>query len=279
MKPKSIEKTQNLTRIAYELVRCDADLKTILDYVVRSVKDAVGCEAVAIRLEKDDDFPYYVYDGFSEDFISKESSLLVLDEGGKPFPCPDGCGKILDCMCGRVIMGETDISKPFFTPRGTFFSNSTSLLLENTSSDDRGGHTRNYCNACGFESVLLTPLLHRGEVIGLLQINDHRPDIFSPELVLSLEMLCDVISVVIGHKNMFASIREDIRSTVDDTPPNTLIMCSHCKAVKHNNAWCPIEAFVKKTANVIISHAICSACREDLLEHTFDMSNPTEHLK
>ena len=52
-------------------------------------------------------------------------------------------------MCGNVICGRFDPSKPFFTAQGSFWTNCTTELLASTTEADRQGRTRNHCNGQG----------------------------------------------------------------------------------------------------------------------------------
>ena len=270
---KNISILKKFSRIAYDFVDSDADLKSDLQYVVQSLRETIQCEAVAIRLEKDGDYPYYVHDGFPEKFIERESSLLIADKMGKPIPCADGCGYLLDCMCGRVIRGQTDSSKQFFTDYGTFYSNNTTELLKTTTQKERGGNTRNYCNACGYESVLLTPLMHRGDTLGLFQMNDHRKNIFTLSTIACLEMLGDIISMTVRHKKLVQDIKEKLPSR-DENTSKTLLMCSKCKAVKLTSGnWRPIEMFIKEITDYKFSHTYCSCCEVDALNNNIITSS------
>ena len=99
-----------------------------------------GCEAVGIRLKAGQDYPYCETKGFPQSFVISETNLCAHDAMGKP--CTDDCGDpILDCMCGNVIQGRTDPAKPFFTAKGSFWTNGTTELLASTTEVDRQART------------------------------------------------------------------------------------------------------------------------------------------
>src|SRR5208337_1542690 len=104
-----------------------------------------------------EDFPYSEARGFPEEFIRLENSLCTKDVMGNIIR--DSLGSpVIECMCGNVILGRVDPSKPFFSPGGSFWANSTTQLLATTSDEDRQTRTRNRCNGEGYESVALIPL-------------------------------------------------------------------------------------------------------------------------
>jgi light-regulated signal transduction histidine kinase (bacteriophytochrome) len=110
-------------------------------------------------------------------------------------------------MCGNVIRGRTDPSHPFFTRCGSFWTNCTTHLLASTTEDDRQSRTRNRCNAEGYESVALVPLRSNGTTVGLLQMNDHRPDLFTSEFIAFCERLGASVAVALERKQADARLR------------------------------------------------------------------------
>ena len=116
------------------------------------------CEAVGIRLKEGEDYPYYETKGFPPEHVQIENKLCASDKDGCIIR--DSKGKpVLECMCGNIICGRFDPSKKFFTENGSFWTNSTTQLLANTTAADRQGNTRNRCNSEGYESLALIVLM------------------------------------------------------------------------------------------------------------------------
>ncbi|MBI5557565.1 MAG: PAS domain S-box protein [Deltaproteobacteria bacterium] len=196
-----------------ELKRAELELETsveFLDLVNRSkgTDDLIrlatdyfhrksGCEAVGIRLKREYDYPYHETRGFPKEFVLLESKLCARDRGGRPIF--DSLGKpVLECMCGNVICGRFDPLKPFFTGKGSFWTNSTTELLATSSMTDLLVRTRNRCNGEGYESVALFPLGAGEERLGLLQLNDKRKDRFTPAIIARYERLAEYLAVALA---------------------------------------------------------------------------------
>lgn len=158
-----------------------------------------GCEAVGIRMRQGDDFPYLETRGFPPQFVEAETSLCVNGPDGLPLRNYRG-DVILECMCGNIICGRVSPGLPFFTPFGSFWSNCTTDLLATTTEEDRQSPTRNRCNTEGYESVALVPLRYRGEVLGLLQLNDRSKGKIPREMLSFLEGISEQIAVALVHK-------------------------------------------------------------------------------
>ena len=115
---------------------------------------------------------------------------------------------IHECMCGNVICGRFDPSKPFFTERGSFCTNCTTELLATTTDADRQARTRNRCNGEGYESVALIALRVGEECLGLLQLNDRRKGQFSPETIAMWERLADYLAVALAKTRAEEALHE-----------------------------------------------------------------------
>jgi PAS domain S-box-containing protein len=114
-------------------------------------------------------------------------------------------------MCGNVLQGRFDPTKPFFTARGSFWSPCTTDLLASTTEADREARTRNRCNGEGYESVALIPLRTQEETFGLLQLNDRRRGRLSAGLVDGLEDMADHVAITLAKMRGDEALRESGR--------------------------------------------------------------------
>ncbi len=168
-----------------------------------------GCEAVGIRLHEKDDYPYHESRGFPQEFVQAENSLCARDDAGRPVLDTDGY-PVMECMCGNVIQGRFDPSKPFFTARGSFWTNSTTELLASTTDADRQTRTRNRCNGEGYESVALIALRLGEERLGLLQLNDRQKGRFSPAAISLWERLADYLAVALAKFQAEEALQDNL---------------------------------------------------------------------
>ena len=170
-------------------------------------RECSGFEAVGIRLKCDEDYPYFETSGFPTEFVKLENSLCVRDASRQLIRDSNGY-PIHECMCGNVICGRFDPSRPFFTTRGSFCTNCTTKLLATTTDVDLQARTRNRCNGKGYESVALIALRVGEEKLGLLQLNDRRKGLFTPEKILMWERLADYLAVAIAKVQAEESLQK-----------------------------------------------------------------------
>jgi two-component system cell cycle sensor histidine kinase/response regulator CckA len=206
---RSWEKEAEAREATIELLRlCNkaSGLTELMRGLMRFFLALTGCEAVGARLRNEDDFPYYETRGFPEEFVLAENRLCAVDERGEIVR--DNTGHPLyDCMCGNILCGRFDPSKPFFTGHGSFWSSCTTDLLASTTDADRQAKTRNRCNGEGYESVALVPIRSQGETFGLFQFNDKRKGRFTAERIALLEGLVDQVAIAIAKLRADEALR------------------------------------------------------------------------
>jgi len=179
------------TQVLEQLNRPDNRDEVIKEILFR-VQAVSGIQAVGIRLQEGEDFPYGEALGFSKDFVAAENSLCARDQTGEILR--DAAGKpVLECLCGTVLRGSTDPSRPFFTNGGSFWTNSTTAFLATAAGKNRPSRARMRCNGRGYESVALIPVRSDRKIVGLLQLNDPQKNFFTPSLIHFFESISSSI--------------------------------------------------------------------------------------
>ncbi len=248
---KRLERERDDVLKLIEILQRSSDTKGLARSLGVFLQKLSGCEAVGIRLRDGEDFPYYETSGFPPAFVLAENRLCAVDEKGQMLR--DGMGNpVMECMCGNILCGRFDPELPFFTQRGSFWSNCTTELLASTSEAERQARTRNRCNGEGYESVALVALRACGETYGLLQFNDKRRGRFTPGLIGLLEHSADHIALALSQRlaqEALDKAAERYRIVADNTydwelwwgPENKLLYCSpSCERITGYNR----EAFM-----------------------------------
>ena len=177
---------QRLAIRLLELLHLGGEYPDAVRDIVRLVKESTGLEAVGIRLHDGQDYPYYEARGFPDEFVEAERTLCVHGPDGELLQDADG-NPILECMCGNIVCRRTDPQLPYFSAGGSFWTNSVSDLFASTSEQELPPRIRGRCQEQGYESVALIPLRSGEETIGLLQLNDSRRGMFTPDQIAFFE--------------------------------------------------------------------------------------------
>jgi PAS domain S-box-containing protein len=201
------ERQQRLRFQILEALLQQGSLKDMCAGALSLIKADMNCDAAALRIKDGDDYPYFVNDGFCQEFIDAENVLLGHDQEAGGMVNPDGT-EALGCMCGVVLDGKYDQRKPFFTSMGSFWTNDLSSLLASTSTAERCGASCKTCNEHGYESVALIPIRSDGQIMGLLQINAERENVFSPSRIQFLEELGLLIRVAFERRKAEQALKQ-----------------------------------------------------------------------
>jgi hypothetical protein len=175
---KQAETYREMGREILQILNEPGDLQESIQQVLVALKTRTGVDAVGLRLQEGEDFPYFAQDGFSRDFLLTENTLIERSKDGGV--CRDEDGNVkLECTCGLVISGKTDPSNPLFTQGGSCWTNDSFPLLDLPSDQDPRLHPRNNCIHQGYASVALIPIRTSDRIVGLIQLNDKRKGHFT----------------------------------------------------------------------------------------------------
>ncbi|MEN6368242.1 MAG: diguanylate cyclase [Thermotogota bacterium] len=196
---KQAETYRGMSREILEILNESEPLHRSIKRVLATVKARTGADAVGMRLQDSDDFPYLAQEGFSEDFLRTENTLVGRGPDGGV--CRDERGNVsLECTCGLVVSGRVDPSSPSFTKGGSFWTNDSFPLLEVPADRDPRYHPRNQCIHSGYASAALVPIRARGKIVGLIQLNDRRKGFFSLAVIEQLEGIAAHIGEALVRK-------------------------------------------------------------------------------
>jgi PAS domain S-box-containing protein len=204
---KREERYQHLSAEILGILNEPLGLRDAVGRILAAIKRETGFDAVGIRLRSGDDFPYFVQNGFSPDFLDTENTLIARNKNGGA--CRDQNGNIeLECTCGLVLSGKTDPANPLFTKDGSFWTNNSLPLLDVPAGQAPGPHPRNTCIHQGYCSVALIPIRVNGDIVGLLQLNDKKKDRFTLEQVHFFEGISASIGVALTRKRQEDALLE-----------------------------------------------------------------------
>lgn len=190
---KRAEKYRELSREILRILNDFSDLGKAIRDIIALIRTNIEIDAVGLRLQEGEDFPYFIQEGFSQEFLMTENSLHERDKDGNTY---------LGCTCGLVISGKTVPANPLFTKGGSFWTNDSSSLLDLPPDQDRRLRPRNVCIHHGYASIALIPLRNKGRIIGLLHLNSKSKGKFNLETVEMLEAIANDIGLALSRKQV-----------------------------------------------------------------------------
>lgn len=184
--------------------------KELIKEILTLLKDFTGFDALGIRLKKGADYPYYEKTGFTKQFIESENKLCTFDKNGTIQCNTEGC-PIHECICGNIINNKIQHNFKYYTDNGSFWTNNTTELAQSIESINHLTNYRNRCNSEGYESVAIIPLKTNTEIIGLLQLNDKRSNMFTADLITFFENIAESIGIGLARENAEEELKNNLR--------------------------------------------------------------------
>ena len=153
------------------------------------IKQYNDFEAVGIRIKEKGFFPYYETNGFPANFVKEANKICKINF------TDNSKNNFYGCMCGKIILGETNLDLPFFTKYGSFWTNDLINLLKENPNNIQEYFSLKNCIEEDYHSIAIIPIKTDSEIIGLLQINDKRRGIFSNKIIVTLETIASSVAI------------------------------------------------------------------------------------
>ena len=201
---------RSITVDILDVLNREEDPARAASLILQVVQREMGVAAAAIRLAAEGDFNYAAHSGFPQDFIQAETCLRARNRDGSLLSGPEG-EPLYECTCGLVLTGKTDPSSPLFTPGGSAWTNDALPFLDAPADQDPRLHPRNRCIHSGYRSIALIPIRSGERIVGLLQLNDPRPNCFSEEMITFLEGISASIGLALARKQTHERLEESMR--------------------------------------------------------------------
>ena len=203
-----LSSSANLQQQCLELINSADNRTSLLKDHVQLIKTSLCCDAVGIRMRNvDGGIPYLVYEGFSREWIETGSQV---------------CPKLEACLCTRVINGDAESGKPFFTPKGSFYINGIIRFL-NTAWASEIEVLKSDCPMREYESMVLIPIVVNDSICGLIHLADHREDRFPSRVVETLEQVAFRLGMAIHRFNLQEHLLQS-QNTLDELSRHLLTM-------------------------------------------------------
>src|SRR5660398_292349 len=212
---KAAEDYQDMGREIVQILNEPGELSDSLQRIVTTLKTGTGFDAVGIRLQEGEDFPYVAEDGLPDGFLVTENTLIERDAGGGV--CRDLDGRVnLECTCGLVVSGRTDPANPRHTPGGSAWTNDSFPTLDIPPEEDPRHNPRNVCIHHGYASIAQVPIRDQERIVGLIHLNDRRKGRLSLDAVELLERIAAQVGTGLMRKEAeraLAASEEQLRQS------------------------------------------------------------------
>lgn len=204
---RKAEQEHGATIELLHLIHLSSNTGELMTRVMRFLADRSGCADVAIRLREFRGSSYVEKYGFPNMNSHDEISLFTLgDNEMVDQASPDN--PMIQCLCGAIFEGMLAPANPYFTERGSFWTNSITEFTTWTNCNGLSGGVWSGDSHNKYESVAIIPLCWEGKIIGLMHMADCTRGRFNPRLISMLERLGDHLAIALAHKHAEKALRE-----------------------------------------------------------------------
>lgn len=187
---------QEMSREVLQRLNEPGDVYQTIQNITTLLQKRTGLTAAGIRLQDDADFPFAGLSGFPQSFLLTEQQRPEKDARG--ISCWDNQGHIRsDCTCGWILSGRSDQASTLFTREGSFWTNDLAAQLALSARPASQLRPCARCTQHGYASLALIPIRSQDNIIGLLQLSDPHPGLFTLELIELMEGIAAQIGVAL----------------------------------------------------------------------------------
>lgn len=227
------------------LVNSSAGLRDLIEGSVRFFTKVSGCEAVGIRVREGNEYPYHRAQEFRDECALAENSRCTFGVRGEFRRDPSG-DRALRCLCGNIIDGRFDPSKPCFTRAGSFWTNCATDYIRASGECNPRGPAQNRGNGTGIESIALVPLQVGDQRLGLLQVTDRRKGLLSLETIQQWERLVGYLAVAVARLQAEESLRkseEQFRRAIEQAPIPVIMHTEDGQVLQISRTWSELTGY------------------------------------
>lgn len=191
---KQAEKKQKLTTSILSILSSQENWEELIINILDEIKRYTGVENVLIHLTENEEHSHYNEGKLSDYQYDAKKYLYQKDqEAGLKFKLNEK--SYINCMCNVVISGKTDASLPYFSIGGSFYSDNSYDIYTAIDKLENPIEVLNLSGSIDDNSVALIPLYSGNDIIGILQLSDKRPDMFSIDTIHYLESIGKTIAI------------------------------------------------------------------------------------
>jgi PAS domain S-box-containing protein len=194
------KRVEDFDRLGHEVLQeLQGSINTdkMINSIVRLIQKYSGIEAVGIRMKDGEDFPYIGTAGFDQDFFIHEKSMYTSGNTKGESEKDEFGNVILNCMCGKILYGDLSDVENHLSEGGSFsINNGPHFPLSGNVEKQNAGICQS-CKNAGYESIALIPIRAGEDILGLIQLNDHRTGMFKEGMIPFFESLGNSIGLAL----------------------------------------------------------------------------------
>ncbi len=249
-----------------ELLNHSDDTKETIRDILFIIKNMTGFSSIAIRVFFDDKFTYFDSIGLDNDFVNASELVNV-----GAYKIDARCS---DCWVTDILKQNINLNKPYFTVSGSFWTNNLPELIK----ENYGNRKVNVkCLQYGYQSVAVIPIKSKDKFVGVMHLNDKRPNMFTKDTILFFEKISLSIGITLERQKDLIAHFKKYQSLFEESPIAFIELdySEIFEEISTSFIDMNIEKFIEKNIEKYVNMAKIVTCNTAALE-IFECSTKDE---
>jgi two-component system NtrC family sensor kinase len=178
--------------------------------VSKMIMDLSGCDAVELWVKEHGKYFRCKMEHRPDQSFPFEITTLVQNEAGEMISgLNDDPGLI--SLCGNIVCGRVDSTRPFFTRKGSFWVGDAKKRPTLRSEAKRKSDLPGFKIRGHYPSIALIPLFVDRENVGLLQLKSKQKYFFTEDEIERYEDLGQNLGIALAHRHAQVDLRERVK--------------------------------------------------------------------
>jgi len=178
--------------------------------VSKMLIDISGCDAIELRLKRGEKYYRCEMVRDNEQPFRWEYCPCVQTEDRRTIPCSqDDSGT--EKLCRDIILSRFDPTLPFFTKKGSFWTNNLSDSQTSPGQKKIQLPIYDLSPVGDYGSLAIFPLVIDDDNLGLLQLKKKQKDYFTQDQIRFYEGLAQTLGVALIHRHAQVALRERVK--------------------------------------------------------------------
>lgn len=178
--------------------------------VSKMIMEFSGCDAVELWVKEHNKyFRCKMMRRPDQSFPSEITTLRQNETGGMISEPDDDPGLI--SLCGNMVRGHVDPARPFFTRRGSFWTDDLKKKPSRQAKGEKKPNCPHFKISSPYLSIALIPLSVDHQNVGLLQLKSEQKNFFTEDKIGLYEDLGQNLGIALAHRHAQVDLRERVK--------------------------------------------------------------------
>jgi len=178
--------------------------------VSKMIIDLLGCDGVELWVKEHNKYFRCRMERRPDQSFPFEITTLLQNEAGEMISGPNDDPGLIS-LCGNLVRGHVDSTRPFFTRRGSLGTGDTEKRPTLRSETERKSHLPGFKMSGHYHSIALIPLVVDHQNVGLLQLKSKQKDFSAEEEIELYENLGKNLGIALAHRHAQVDLRERVK--------------------------------------------------------------------